>query len=76
MRGWVWDSETRPRPAPLPSLFTSENDGFSLHYHLSSDIFKLCVRQHNSYLEFLKRKPVVWQAIDVKAQIKITLVYT
>jgi len=20
MRGWVWDSETRPRPAPLPSL--------------------------------------------------------
>ena len=21
MRGWVWDSETRPRPAPLPSLY-------------------------------------------------------
>jgi len=20
MRGWVWDSETRPRPAPLSSL--------------------------------------------------------
>jgi len=20
MRGWVWDSETRPRPAQLPSL--------------------------------------------------------
>jgi len=20
LRGWVWDSETRPRPAPLPSL--------------------------------------------------------
>jgi len=20
MRGWVWDSETRPRPTPLPSL--------------------------------------------------------
>jgi len=20
MRGWVWDSETRPCPAPLPSL--------------------------------------------------------
>jgi len=24
MRGWVWDSETRPRPAPLPSLHISE----------------------------------------------------
>jgi len=21
LRGWVWDSETRPRPAPLSSLF-------------------------------------------------------
>jgi len=20
MRGWVWDSETHPRPTPLPSL--------------------------------------------------------
>ena len=20
LQGWVWDSETRPRPAPLPSL--------------------------------------------------------
>jgi len=20
LRGWVWDSKTRPRPAPLPSL--------------------------------------------------------
>jgi len=20
LRGWVWDSETRPRPAPLPSI--------------------------------------------------------
>jgi len=23
LRGWVWDSETRPRPAPLPSLLTT-----------------------------------------------------
>jgi len=21
LQGWVWDSETRPRPSPLPSLY-------------------------------------------------------
>jgi len=26
MRGWVWNSETRPRPAPLPSLLDGDRE--------------------------------------------------
>ena len=36
LRGWVWDSETRVRPAPLPSLYCTNSTRFLCSVMFSS----------------------------------------
>jgi len=42
LREWVWDSETRPRPAPLPSLFVVGWVVLPLRFDLSQAL-SVCV---------------------------------
>jgi len=48
LRGWVWDSETRPRPAPLPSLIERLYALQKMYPYIKFDKTFICNTCHES----------------------------